>query len=68
MYDLGMAGAERKRKPRNVTLNPLLVDELLSIGRAMGEENLSRLLDEAIRAFIRERKRGDGERPRRGVK
>lgn len=50
-YDPGMV--ERKRKPRNVTLNPVLVEELQAIGKEQGEERLSVLLDEAMRQFIR---------------
>lgn len=50
-YDSGMS-ADRLRKVRSVTLNPVLVDRLLAAGRAQGEENLSRLLDRCIEVYL----------------
>ena len=43
---------KRLRKPRGVTLNPILVDRLLAVGEQEGEANLSRLIDRCILAYL----------------
>jgi|GEM_PF-3812014 len=52
-YDAGMA-VERKRVPRNLTLNPVLVQRLQDYGNVIGEGNLSRMVDRAIEHYLEE--------------